>query len=416
VIVLILCGLSGYAQNNNTTSPFSRYGLGDLDHYSFGRTTAMGGASIGSRHSLQINSSNPASYNANDSLSFLFDFGLDGTFSKFKSNTGSLGANDVNFKYFSFSWPVTKWFGMGMGIQPYSDMGYEVSNTQVLTDVGNTYQNYNGSGSTSKSYLGASISLFKGLSVGANLNYIFGRLNQNTSVTFDNTGLYYISKTEGIRLRNFNVTYGLQYDVELKKDQYLTLGLTFEKQTKINVLHRVFSYKSITVGTTALTDTLENIPESKGVIKLPATFGVGLSYNKINKLEINADYYYAGWSQSTFFGQTNDLITDERRFSAGFEYTPEAMSIRSYMKRVKYRAGFHYEDSYLILNNHQINETGISFGAGFPLPKSRSTVNIGLEFGKQGTTSDNLARNDYTKLSLYFNFYDYFKYIFYNFI
>jgi len=79
VIVLILCGLSGYAQNNNTTSPYSRYGLGDLDHYSFGRSAAMGGASLGSRHSLQINSANPASYTANDSLSFLFDFGIDGT-------------------------------------------------------------------------------------------------------------------------------------------------------------------------------------------------------------------------------------------------------------------------------------------------------------------------------------------------
>src|SRR5665647_1402483 len=94
VIVLILCGLSGYAQNNNTTSPFSRYGLGDLNHYGYGRSTAMGGASLGSRHSIQINSANPASYNANDSLSFIFDFGLDGTFSKYKSNTGAMKAND----------------------------------------------------------------------------------------------------------------------------------------------------------------------------------------------------------------------------------------------------------------------------------------------------------------------------------
>jgi len=407
VIVLIFCGLSGYAQNNNTTSPYSRYGLGDLDHYVFGRTTAMGGASIGSRHSLQINSANPASYNANDSLSFLFDFGLDGTLSSFKSSTGSLKTNDVNFRYFALSWPVTKRFGMGMGIQPFSDMGYEVAFSEDLAGVGKVFHNYAGEGSTSKAYFGASISPFKGLSIGANLNYIFGRLNQNTSVTFDNPSLYYYSSTEGTRLRNFTLTYGLQYDLELKKDQFLTLGLTFEKQTDITALHRLFSYKSITVGTSTLTDTLQNIPESKALIKLPTTFGFGLSYNKINKLEINADYYYAGWSKSTFFGQANDLITDKRRISAGFEYIPEAMSIRSYVKRIKYRAGFHYENSYLILNNQQVNETGVSIGAGFPLPKSRSTINLGVEFGKQGTTNDNLVRNNYTKFSLYLNFYDY---------
>ncbi len=418
MIVLILCGLSGYAQNNNTTSPYSRYGLGDLDHYSFGRSAAMGGASLGSRHSLQINSANPASYTANDSLSFLFDFGIDGTFSKYHSNTGSLKANDVNFRYFSFSWPVTKWFGMGMGIQPFSDMGYEVAFNDDLAGVGKVYQNYAGEGSTSKSFLGASISPFKGLSIGANLNYIFGRLNQNTAITSDNASLYYISKTEGTRLRDFTLTYGLQYDLKLKKDQFLTFGLTFEKQTDITVLHRVFSYQSITVGTTALTDTLENQPEGKAKLRLPATFGFGLSYNKIDKLEINFDYYHAGWSNSktnlvynpadkTYMTEKDPLLTNLNRFSAGIEYIPEAMSIRSYMKRVKYRAGFHYENSYLKLNNHQINETGISLGAGFPLPKSRSTINLGVEFGKQGTTSDNLVSNNYTKLSLYLNFYDY---------
>lgn len=407
MIVLIICGLSGVAQNNNTTSPFSRYGLGDLNHYGYGRTTAMGGASLGSRHSVQINSANPASYNSNDSLSFIFDFGIDGTFSKYKSNLGSMSANDINFKYFSLSWPVTKWFGAGMGLQPFSNMGYEVAFSEPLDGVGNVYHSYSGEGSTSKAFFGSSISPFKGLSIGANLNYIFGRLNQNTGIGFDNPALFYISSTEGTRLRNFTLTYGLQYDLQLKKNEYLTLGVTFEKQTDITVLHQTFSYKAITVGTSALSDTLEYSPEGKGTIKLPSTFGIGLSYNKINKLEINADYYHAGWSKSTFFGQTDPLITDQNRISAGVEYIPEALSIRSYLKRVRYRAGLHQENSYLKLNDHQIKEFGISFGAGFPLPKSKSTANFAVEFGKQGTTAYDLVKNNYMKFSFYLNLYDY---------
>jgi hypothetical protein len=74
---------------------------------------------------------------------------------------------------------------------------------------------------------------------------------------------------------------------------------------------------------------------------------------------------------------------------------------------VRYRAGLHQESSYLKLNNHQIKEFGVSFGAGFPFPKSKSTANFALEFGKQGTTKDNLVRNNYTKFSLYLNLYDY---------
>jgi len=414
VTVLIICGLSGFAQNNNTTSPFSRYGLGDLHHYGYGRTEAMGGASLGSRHSVQINSANPASYNANDSLSFIFDFGVDGTYSKYKSSTGKMNANDVNFRYFSLSWPVTKWLGAGMGIQPFSDMGYDVAYTEAVTGVGNVQNNYQGDGTTSKAFFGTSFSPFRGLSVGANLNYIFGRLSQNTYIGFDDPALFYYSKTEGTRLRNFTLTYGLQYDLKLKKDQYLTLGVTFENQTDITVRHRLYSYKGITVGSSVLTSTIDSIPESKGIIKLPSTFGIGLSYNKINKLEINADYYHAAWSKATFFGEKlynpatdNVDLVNQGRISAGFEYIPDAFSIRSYFKRVRYRAGFHQENSYLKLNNHQIKEFGVSFGVGFPFPKSKSTANFALEFGKQGTTDDNLVRNNYTKFSLYLNLYDY---------
>ena len=414
IIVLITCGLSGFAQNNNTTSPFSRYGLGDLNHYGYGRTSAMGGASLGSRHSVQINSANPASYNANDSLSFVFDFGLDGTLSKYKNSTDKMRVNDINFRYFSLSWPVTKWLGAGMGIQPFSDMGYDVSVKEELTGVGNVYHSYQGEGTTSKAFFGASVSPVKGLSLGANLNYIFGRLNQNTTIGFDAADLFFISKTEGTRLRDFTLTYGLQYDMKLKKDEYLTLGITFENQSNVTALHRVFAEKIITINSSSLVDTLENVPESKSFIKLPSTFGIGLSYNKINKLEINADYYHAGWSKATFFGQKpynaatdNVELVDMSRISAGVEYIPEAMSIRSYMKRVKYRAGIHQGNSYLKLNGRQIKEFGVSLGAGFPFPKSKSTANFALEFGKQGTLADQLVRNNYTKFSLYLNFYDY---------
>jgi hypothetical protein len=417
VIVLIFCGLSGFAQNNNTTSPFSRYGLGDLHHYGYGRTAAMGGASLGSRHSVQINSANPASYNANDSLSFIFDFGVDGTYSKYKSSTGKMDVNDVNFRYFSLSWPVTRWLGAGMGIQPFSDMGYEVAFSEAVTGVGNAYHNYSGDGTTSKAFFGTSISPFKGLSLGANLNYIFGRLSQNTNIGFDDAALFYYTKTEGTRLRDFTITYGLQYDLKIKKDQYITLGVTFENQSDLAVRHQLYAYKGITVGTSALNSYIDSIPESKGIIKLPSTFGIGLSYNKINKLEINVDYYHAGWSKSktnfvnypngTYGYEQDPLMTNQSRISAGFEYIPEAFSIRNYFKRVRYRAGFHQENSYLKLNDHQIKEFGLSFGAGFPFPKSKSTANFALEFGKQGTTKDNLVKNNYTKFSLYLNLYDY---------
>jgi len=407
VIVLIFCGLSGFAQNNNTTSPFSRFGLGDLNPYGYGRSSAMGGATLGSRHSLQINSANPASYTANDSLSFIFDFGVDGTFSNYKSNSGSRKTNDINFRYFSLSFPITKWLGAGFGLQPFSDMGYEVGFSDSISGIGNTYHSYTGEGSTSKAFFGASVSPFKGLSIGANLNYIFGRLSKNTNVQFADPTVSSFTQIESTRLRDFTLTYGLQYDLKLKQNKYLTLGVTLENQSNFTALHSLFTYDQIVYGSSVSQDTLKYVGEVKDIIEMPSTYGIGLSYNQLNKLEINADYYHAGWSKASFFGTRDQLLTNQNRISAGIEYIPDAFSIRSYLKRVKYRAGIHQENSYLMLNNNQIKEFGVSFGAGIPFPKSKSTANFAIEFGTKGTTNDNLVKNNYTKFSLYLNFYDY---------
>lgn len=415
-IFLIICGFSGYAQNNNTTSPYSRFGIGDLNHYGYGRSSAMGGAGIGSRNGLQINTANPASYNDLDSLTFLFDFGIDGTFSRYKSDVGTQQSRDVNFRYFALNFPVTRWLGAGLGIQPFSDMGYSVNSTDSIGEDLVAGQSYNGEGSTSKAFFGMALSPVKNLSLGANLNYIFGRLNQNTSVGFNSQNEFYISKTEGTRLRDFTLTYGLQYTIPLKKDETLTIGGTFENKSTITVLHRLFAFKTITVSSSALTDTLQFHPEGKDHLVLPTRLGIGLSYHKLNKLEINADYYYAAWDKSktnfedhadgTSSYEKDPLLTNQTRISAGIEYIPEAFSIRSKFKRVKYRAGIHQENSYLKINDQQIKEVGISFGAGIPFPKSNSTANFAFEFGKKGTTNYSLVRQNYMKVSLYLNLFD----------
>jgi hypothetical protein len=161
------------------------------------------------------------------------------------------------------------------------------------------------------------------------------------------------------------------------------------------------------LSSTTLRDTLKYVSEKKDKIIFPQSLGVGASFTKINNFEISADYYTAKWSKAEFFGSSNELITDLNRFSAGLEYIPDAYSIRSFWKRVRYRSGFHYENSYLVLNNRQIDEIGISFGAGIPLVKSKSIANFALEFGRKGTMKDDLVRNNYMKFSVYLDLFDY---------
>ena len=396
-----------FAQNNSTSSPYSRFGVGDLHSYSFGRFAAMGGASIGSRHQVQINTSNPASYAAIDSMSFIFEFGADVRFSEHKTTNASVKTNDANFRYFTLSWPVTRWAAASVGVLPYADKGYDIYFEEESDDIGRVGHNYFGTGSLSKAYFGTGINLTETFSVGVNVYYLFGTLRQNNSISFpDDASQFNFNETEKIRLRDFSYTLGLQYDVKLKNDDFLTIGATLNNKPKFTAFHDLLQEKYLQYGTVLFSDTISHIVEDKSSIQLPTSYGVGLSYNKLDKLEINADYYYSKWGSSTFFGQTIPELTDQSRISLGIEYTPNAKSIRSYFPTIKYRVGLHTDNSYLTINDRRIKEFGMSFGLGLPMNRTSSTINIAAEFGKRGTTRDGLIKENYSKISLYLTLYD----------
>lgn len=397
--------------NNNTTSPYSRFGLGDLQPYSFGRTAAMGGASLASRNNQQINMANPASYTSVDSLSFLFEFGVFGKFSQYSNDITTINASDINFRYFAMNFQITNWLATSLGLTPYSDVGYNVEVTENVTNAGDVRYFYFGEGSLSKAYLGLAVEPFPNVSVGANLNYMFGTLNRNAEVYFlEHADYYTIQKYEAIRMRDFNLNFGVQATVPLKEDKHLVLAAVLENQPKFTGFYSDLNskYLTYTVGsnTNSDRDTLNFQNEEKSHIQLPLSYGFGVSYVKENTLEVNLDYYHQAWSKAKFFGSVNPILTDLDKFAVGAEWIPDRFSIRSYLDRVAYRAGLKYEKSYLMLNNQQINDFGISFGVGLPVYRSNSTINISAELGKRGTKDNNLVLENYAKINLSVNLYD----------
>lgn len=411
---LVLLPAFLFAQfNNNTTSPFSRFGLGDLHGQTHGRTNAMGGATLGSRNSQQINFANPASYTSTDSLAFLFEFGVNGKFSDYKNNLGNFSTNDINFRYFSMSFPITRRISTALGLTPYSDVGYDIQINQNLENSGQVRHIYYGDGSLSRAFLGLGVRPFKNISVGANLFYFFGSLSRNASITFpQNQEMYVVQKIDGLRLRDFGVNFGLQATLPLSKDQSLTVGATVENRPKFTAFNSDISFKSLVLydqsgNAYGDNDTISYRSEVKDKIQMPLSTGIGFSFVKLNKLEINADYYFQQWSKATFFGEPYHFLTDRSVISIGGEYIPDKFSIRSYTSRIAYRGGLQYENSYLIIGNQQVNDFGISFGVGLPVYRSNSTVNVSAELGRRGSTKDNMVRENYMKLNLSVNLYDF---------
>ncbi len=398
--------------NNNTSSPYSRFGLGDLQPYSFGRTAAMGGASLASRNNQQINTSNPASFTSVDSLGFMFEFGVSGKFANYSNDITSMNANDFNFRYFAMNFQITNWMATSLGLTPYSDVGYNVEVTDEVENTGNILYRYAGEGSLSKAYLGLAVDPVKNISVGANLNYMFGLLNRSAQTYFLDAGDFYTNqRNESLRIRDFNLSLGAQATIPLKNEQRITLAAIVENKPTFTRFYSDLNTKYIQIQvnntTRADQDTIKPFrTEEKGNLEFPLTYGFGISYVKNNSLEINADYYRQGWSDVNLPGGGSDVLTDLNKFALGAEWIPDKFSIRSYLNRIAYRAGLKYENTYLEFDNQQINDFGISFGVGLPVYRSNSTINISAELGRRGTIQNNLVLENYAKLNLSVNLYD----------
>ena len=169
---------AGFAQNG-TMTPYSRYAYGMLGDHASGAQRSMGGVGYAMNSGRQINAMNPASYAAIDSLTFLFDIGIDLT-SLHQSELQTDGRVSQNkfgggLDYVTLQVPLGRYMGASLGLLPYSSVGYAFG-----SKIDNGIDSRQGSGSLNEFYLGIAGRPFKGFTVGANISYLFGTILNDT--------------------------------------------------------------------------------------------------------------------------------------------------------------------------------------------------------------------------------------------
>ncbi len=66
---------------------------------------------------------------------------------------------------------------------------------------------------------------------------------------------------------------------------------------------------------------------------------------------------------------------------------------------MKYRVGAFYADNYLVINNVELNEKGVTAGLSIPLKQS-SLLNIGYEYKMGGSTRNGLVAETFHSVKL----------------
>lgn len=421
--LLLLTGLAvilfSTAKGQNTDSPYSRYGYGVLNDQAIGASKGMGGISYGVR-GLSVNPGNPASYSSVDSLTFIFDIGANYTKTKLSDTSNSRSKDNGGLDYLAFQFSLANKLGMSIGMLPYSQIGYSYGNVQKGQDGLISVDSYTGSGGYSQIYGGLGYEFIKGVSVGANVSYLFGNSYYTSKLESNVAGSYTRRKITELRLELLKLDFGAQYSLALNKKNQLVLGAVFSP--KINNTGKISQFNALSTisgGGEYLVegDTL-TYRGSNANADLPMTVGGGFTFTHNNNLTLGGDVTYQQWSKVKYSSHMDDGMTagnrfkDSWRINGGIEYTI-APNERSLFKRLRWRAGAKFSNSYLNVTNDKgqvggFKSYGATLGIGIPIrdqnfsPRT-SFMNISFEYSKLSPNIDRLVKEEYFGISVNMN-------------
>jgi hypothetical protein len=392
--------LGANAQNGINT-PYSQYGLGTLSDASQGFSRGMNGAAVGVRRGNVVNSLNPASYSAIDSLTMIFDVGLSGQVSHMTEGSTSVNAQNANFDYVVGGFRLLPHVGMAFGVLPFSDIGYKYTASNFLNRTDGTLtETYSGEGGIHKAFLGLGWEPVKGFSVGVNAGYLWGTYDRSIT-TSSTTYIHTLKKNYSATVNNYSLDAGVQWQKKLSRKDALTLGVT------VGIGHKLGADPGCEIIKNSTDTTSFRI--SNG-LSIPMTYAVGVAWSHGENLVVDADFSLEKWGGLDFPGHTSDdsytmvsgLLKDRKQVRLGADYVPLEMS-SNFFKRTHYKFGVGYATPYYNINGADgPKELSLSAGFGIPL-NSRSVLNVSAQWTRtaaSGMITDNTFR---INLGLTFN-------------
>lgn len=409
-----------------TNSPYSRYGYGVLKDQAVGPSKSMGGIGYGLRHKLGANPMNPASYSNVDSLTFMFDMSVNYTNSKLSEGGINQADDNGGLDYVTLLFPVYKDLGVSFGVVPYSSVGYSFGNHENIGGV-DFEKTYDGSGGLSQVYagLGYKMPFVKGLSLGANVSYIFGKMKHSRSLPSISgvSGAYMSVENMNLKVEAFKFDLGAQYEFNYSaKDKFVAGAFFSPKINSKGDYQRLQtgydSNGSIVAGSTS-GDTINNVPAG-----IPMTLGFGVSWIHNEKLTVGVDVTYQNWNKvkyTEYMGdgmKSSDRFNNRWKFAAGAEYMIDPME-RNFVKRIRFRGGVNYSNSYMnvshtdskgLIQNKGYDEYGATIGLGLPIRDledwgGRTTyININFEYKRIDPNVKSMIKEQYFGVSVGVNF------------
>jgi len=188
----------------------------------------------------------------------------------------------------------------------------------------------------------------------------------------------------------------------------IVTGFTYAPESTLKS-NNTRSLSTITIGSSGQEFVINNLEvdlEAENLkstdLILPSRVSIGAGIGQPRIWFIGAEYTYLNSKKfsNPIFSADNTTFVNASGIALGGFFIPDYNSFSNYWKRATYRAGLHFENTGLEINNETINEFGISFGVGLPVGNIFSNANLGFELGKRGTTNQNLVQENFFNLNI----------------
>lgn len=412
---LCLISVSVFGQRN-ALSPYTFSGLGQLTPRVFAEQAFMGQVSGALGDESNFSLSNPATMAHLRYTSFLM--GVNYEMVRQETATESQRFDNGKLNYFAMGIPLKENGGLAVnvGLSPFSEVGYFLQNQQLedSVDVLNTFE---GTGGLNAFNIGVGASVFPGMAIGLNADFVFGNIvNIRDKQFIDNTNLFNYSDRIDATYAGLKWNLGVQYSSQNKGRVQHRISATFSPGSGLNATsdRLVTSYNSR--GNTAfLIDSVLFEPERKRTLDAPLSYSLGYGIGSMERWLLSAEYTVHGYSDFTDI-RGGQNYRDQRTVSFGGYFQPASVdevtrvrTARDLFQVVRWYAGISYTNLYLNQFAEPIDELGIGFGLGLPMIRKYRTpdgqslkivsrVNVGVEYKERGTTQSEMLREQFTEI------------------
>lgn len=394
--IIIIAALAMPALAQMTSSPYSKYGYGVLGDNATSAQRQMGTTGYAMHSGRQINAMNPASYAAMDTMTFLFDMGVDATMFWRSDNAGKQHDWGGGIDYLTLQAPLSRTVGVSAGLIPFTSVGYSFG-----SDIDNGAATHQGSGGINQLYAGAGWAPLKGLSIGFNVSYLFGNIT-NDVVARSSLGQNAVFE-QIMEVRDYHFRFGAQYTRRLSRRNSLTIGLAYEPGKSL--LGKTYVLKYLQSSANRVDTIAPGVINLHNRFALASSYGAGLAFDQADRLHVEVDFTYQPWKDAKYTQLENFSTTrlaNRWKAAAGVSYIPDPRG--GYLSRITYRAGAYYNRDYIMVGDNHVRDFCVSFGFGLPTVSTKTLINLGLEYRNRRATPDPMLKEQYLNITLGVNF------------